>query len=124
MQTAIQCARETLRDFFDAFTARKANQTSFLLKVRFESQGKKEHIWVADINPSVFPLEATIANEPNLPGLVFMQRVSFHPSQITDWMYIEDGYLVGGFTTRVIRASLSPAERVEYDANAPYKFRD
>ena len=124
MRTAIEQARRTLRDFFEAFAEPKPNQESFLLKVLFESQGKNEHIWVADINASVFPLEGTVANEPELPSLTFMQRTSFHPSQITDWMYIEDGYLVGGFTTRAIRAGLSGVERADYDANAPFKFRD
>ena len=64
------------------------------------------------------------ANEPQLPGLRFMERTTFHPSQFTDWMYIEDGFLVGGFITRVIRAGMSPEERKEYDSHAPYKFRD
>lgn len=53
----------------------------------------------------------------------FMERVSFLPSQITDWMFLEDGYLVGGYTTQVIRAGLTTAERAQYDASAPYKFR-
>jgi uncharacterized protein YegJ (DUF2314 family) len=124
MRNAIHHARQTLRDFFEAFNQPKSNQRSFLLKVRFESEGKNEHIWVADIDASISPIEGTIANEPELPGLTFMQRASFHPTQITDWMYIEDGYLVGGFTTMAIRAGLSHADRVEYDANAPFKFRD
>jgi uncharacterized protein YegJ (DUF2314 family) len=124
MHFALKEARRTLRMFLDAFVAPKPNQQSFLLKVRFESDGVIEHIWVADIDASVFPMEATIANEPNLPGLKFMGRTSFDPSQITDWMYIEDGYLVGGFTTQVIRAAMSPAERAEHDLHAPYKFKD
>jgi len=123
MRDAIQSARQTLRDFFDALANPMPNQESFLLKVLFESQGKKEHIWMADIDASVFPLEGTVANEPEISGLSFMQRASFHPSQITDWMYIENGYLVGGFTTLAIRAGLSRQERAEYDSNAPYKFR-
>jgi uncharacterized protein YegJ (DUF2314 family) len=52
-----------------------------------------------------------------------MQRVDFEPSYISDWMYIEDGYLVGGYTTRVIRDRMTPKERTAYDAQAPYKFR-
>lgn len=124
MQFAIDEARRTLRLFFDAFVAPKPNQQSFLLKVRFESQGMSEHIWVADVDASVSPMQATIANEPNLPGLKFMERTSFHFSQITDWMYLEDGYLVGGFTTQVIRAAMSTAEKVEHDLHAPYKFKD
>jgi uncharacterized protein YegJ (DUF2314 family) len=123
MEFAVDEARRTLRTFFEAYTSPKSNQTAFLLKAMFESGSNTEHIWLADINASVMPLEGTIANETDFPGLSFMQRVTFEPMQITDWMYIEDGYLVGGYTTRVIRAGLTQAERVEYDANAPYRFR-
>ena len=124
MRFAIDHARASLRQFFDAFLAPKANQTSFLLKVHFEVKGESEHIWMADIDASVMPLTGTIANEPNLPGMAFMKRASFDPSQITDWMYVEDGYLVGGYTTQVIRSFMSPEERAEHDAHAPYKFRN
>ncbi len=123
MRFAIDEARSSLRKFFDAYLNPKPNQTAFLLKVLFESGEASEHIWLADIDASVSPLEGTVANEPNLPGLTFMERVRFNPWQITDWMYIEDGYLVGGYTTQVIRAGLTTAERAQYDANAPYKFQ-
>jgi uncharacterized protein YegJ (DUF2314 family) len=123
MGFAIEDARRTLRTFFDAFVSPKPNQKSFLLKVLFENGQSREHIWVADINASVFPLEGTVAIEPKIPGLKFMQRANFHRSQITDWMFVEDGYLVGGFTTQVIRAELSPEQRAKHDAGAPYKFR-
>jgi uncharacterized protein YegJ (DUF2314 family) len=36
------------------------------LKVRFESGGQIEHIWLADIDTSKSPLEGTIGNEPEL----------------------------------------------------------
>jgi uncharacterized protein YegJ (DUF2314 family) len=124
MAFAIDEARRSLNVFFDAFCSPKRNQTAFLLKVRFEVPEKIEHIWLADIDASVMPLEGTVANEPNFPGLEFMQRVEFYPSAITDWMFIEDGYLVGGFTTQVIRSRMSPEERASFDANAPYRFRD
>ena len=121
---AIDEARRSLKAFFDAFCLPTSNQTAFLLKVQFEAQNESEHIWVADIDASGMPLQGTIANEPNLLGLEFMQRVAFQPTQITDWMYVEDGYLVGGFTTQVIRSGMTPEERASYDANAPYRFRD
>ncbi|MBD9416734.1 DUF2314 domain-containing protein [Pseudomonas sp. PDM16] len=123
IQFAIEEAQSTLKAFFDAYLNPKPNQEAFLLKVQFEIDGEIEHIWMADIDPSAFPLHGTIANEPELPGLSFMQRVTFHPSQVTDWMYVEDGFLVGGYTTQVIRSGLTPDERAEYDAEAPYKFR-
>ncbi|MEI9865469.1 MAG: DUF2314 domain-containing protein [Limisphaerales bacterium] len=65
-----------------------------------------------------------VANEPAIPNLKFMQKVEFHPSQITDWMYIEDGYLVGGFTTKLIRERMHSSKRRAFDASTPYKFRE
>ncbi len=124
MAFAIEQAQETLNVFFDAFLSPQDNQESFLLKVKFEDADNVEHIWVADIDSSTFPLQGTVANETNFPNIKFMQRVEFHPSRITDWMFIEDGFLVGGYTTQVIRSQLTPQERVEYDANAPYKFKN
>ena len=53
-----------------------------------------------------------------------MHRVEFDPAQITDWMYIENGYLVGGYTTCLIRQRMTPEERQTYDFKAPYKFRE
>lgn len=128
MLLAIDQARKTINFFIDSFCHPKKNQTSFLLKVMFENEQSSEHIWVADLDFSTLPAKGTvtgtIANEPKMPGLGFMQRIEFHPSKVTDWMFIEDGYLVGGYTTRVIRACMTAEERLAFDSNAPYKIRD
>jgi uncharacterized protein YegJ (DUF2314 family) len=121
MEAAINAARETLGEFLQAFIRPAKNQRSFLLKVKFF---EKEHIWMADLDLSSKPSQGTVANEPTVPELKFMQRATFDPFQITDWMYVEDGYLVGGYTTRLIRSRMNSDEREAYDANAPYKFRD
>jgi uncharacterized protein YegJ (DUF2314 family) len=82
MRDAIEEAQRTLRSFFDTLASPKPNQKSSLLKVLFKSGEKSEHIWMADINASVFPLEGTVANETEFPGLKFMERTAFHPSQL------------------------------------------
>jgi uncharacterized protein YegJ (DUF2314 family) len=99
------------------------HQKSFLVKVVFDEGEQREHIWVADLGLAGDKLRGVIANEPNLPSLKFMEKVEFEPRYISDWMYIEDGYLVGGYTTRVIRDRMTPEERAAHDAQAPYKFR-
>jgi hypothetical protein len=35
-------------------------------------------------------------------------------------MYIDDGKLVGGETLRVLRATLSPTERADFDKSVPF----
>jgi uncharacterized protein YegJ (DUF2314 family) len=123
MKAAILEAKSIIGQFIAAFTHPTDRQKSFLVKVVFDEGEQREHIWVADLGLAGDKLRGVIANEPNLPSLKFMQKVEFEPRYISDWMYIEDGYLVGGYTTRVIRDRMTPEDRAEHDTNAPYKFR-
>ena len=123
MEAAIAAAKQSIGQFLKAFVRPAKNQKSFLVKAAFIEGQQQEHIWLADLDFKSKPPRGVVGNEPALPGIKFMQVVEFHPSQITDWMYIEDGYLVGGYTTRVIRKLMSPEERIAYDERAPYKFR-
>jgi len=122
MDAAIRKAKDTIRQFLEAFFEPTKKQKSFLLKVVFDEGEQREHIWLADLDFGGDKPTGVIANEPGLPSLKFMQRVEFEPSYISDWMYVEDGYLVGGYTTRIIRERMTPEERREYDAQSPYKF--
>ena len=124
MEAAITNAKETFGEFLKAFFRPTEKQESFLVKVVFIEGEQSEHIWIADLAFSGQTPRGVIANEPAIPNLKFMQKVEFHPSQITDWMYIEDGYLVGGFTTKIIRERMNPSERNAFDTSAPYKFRE
>ena len=108
MLSAINEARQSVRQFLEAYFAPKPNQRSFLLKVSFEDQGQTEHIWLADLDFHSSPPTGVVANEPRNRGLSFMQRVPFDFKFLTDWMYYEDDCLVGGFTTRVLKRSARP----------------
>jgi uncharacterized protein YegJ (DUF2314 family) len=121
MQFAIEEAQRTLPTFFEHYASPRPGQQHFLLKVKFEHDGAIEHIWIADIDPSVSPLEGTIANEPSIGGLQYLDRVTFQPDQITDWMIIENGSMVGGFTSQVAISRMSLAERREHLASLPYR---
>ena len=122
MDTAIREAKRTFGRFLDAFLSPAEEQRAFLVKVAFCDEERVEHIWIADLDFSAQKPRGVIANEPQIPGLRYMEPVEFDPSQITDWMYINHGNLVGGYTTRVIRGRMSPDERAAFDAAAPYHF--
>jgi len=123
MDAAIREAKMSFKTFLAAFFHPTDRQKSFLVKVVFDAGEQREHIWLADLDFQGEKPSGVIANEPNLPNLKFMQRVEFEPSYISDWMYIEDGYLVGGYTTKVIRDRMTVEARRNHDAQAPYKFR-
>jgi uncharacterized protein YegJ (DUF2314 family) len=50
------------------------------------------------------------------------EKVEVTPDKISDWKYIENGRLVGGFTTRVIRDGMMPKEREQLDHDLPFKI--
>ena len=50
------------------------------------------------------------------------EQAAVAPSKISDWMYLEHGKVVGGHTLRVLRETLSPSERADFDKQV--QFRD
>jgi uncharacterized protein YegJ (DUF2314 family) len=122
MAAAINSARSTIKQFFDAFMNPKKGQTAFLLKVAFVSGDQTEHIWLADLDFSGPRPRGVIANEPQIKGFRFKETVDFDPAYVTDWMYVDNGRLVGGHTTRLLRKRMPPDERKQLDARAPYRF--
>lgn len=124
MNEAINEAKRTLAEFTRAYLDPGENQHGFLLKVFFEDddQDHAEHIWVADIEDTDTGFRGVIADEPVMLSLNFKQPVEFEPARITDWMFIDHGKLVGGYTTRLIRQRMSPEEREAFDARVEYSI--
>ena len=124
MEAAIRKAKDTFQQFLDAFCEPTEKQEGFLVKAVFVEGEQVEHVWLADLDFTGKLPRGVVGHEPQIPSLKFMHMVEFEPSQITDWMYIEDGYLVGGYTTRVIRDRMTREQRVADYATVPYKFRE
>ena len=122
MVSAINKARSEFGRFLAAFTHPAEGQQSFLVKVAFTEGDQVEHIWLADLDLSAAKPTGVIGNEPEIKRLHFKQRVEFDPKYISDWMYVDHGKLVGGYTTRLLRQRMSPEERKQFDASVPYAF--
>ena len=103
MNDAINEARESIGQFFKAFNRPSPNQTGFYLKARFDDgNGGAEHIWLTELDFKTKIATGVVSNEPAIKTVTYLDRVQFLPDQISDWMYYEDGHLVGGFTTRLL----------------------
>ena len=105
MAAATEEARATLQLFIDAFHAPKPNQSGFHLRVRFEVDGMSETVWLtglSDLTDSRRRPNGVLANEGRLAGFNFGKRVGFSLNQVTDWTYMEDGQMVGGYTTKAL----------------------
>jgi uncharacterized protein YegJ (DUF2314 family) len=108
MNAAISTAQESITNFMAVFANPQTNQHYFLIKGKFTAGDVVEHIWVADLRYEGSVFHGVIANEPErIPGLKFKQPVDLQLGQISDWMFVQDGKLVGGYTSRVLQKRLT-----------------
>ena len=124
MNAAIKQAKESLPSFFAAFSAPKANQRSFKLKVPLKSDGRAEYVWIDNIFKDYDgSICGRVANIPQWNIAVsFGDMLSSPYTDIVDWVYIEDGVLIGGYTLRVMFEAASPEERKELQEKGGFRI--
>jgi uncharacterized protein YegJ (DUF2314 family) len=121
MKAAIEKARATLPDFVRALQSPKPSQRGFSIKTPITDGTHTEHMWLQPVTFDGKQYRGTVDNQPEkVTGVKLGSIRSIDPHQVTDWMYIDNGKLVGGYTIRVVREKLGPKERDDFDKNAPF----
>lgn len=117
MVWGIKKANLTLHYFKECIENPKSGQAYFSLKGKFEDEENIEHIWLQ--NPKFNTdgtILGTIGNEPiDVTTVKIDEEVTISPDHISDWMIIENGRLIGGYTIRAIRDAYSGKELVSFD---------
>ncbi len=123
MDQAVTKARESLGFFLAALQAKKPDTGEFEVKKCFIDGDKVEHIWIRDVTWDGKAFHGRVDNAPLEVGNVHLdQRVTVTPEDLTDWMFVQDGKLMGGFTMRVLYSRLSPEEKAEFEKQADFKI--
>ena len=81
----------------------KPSETDHSLKVRFANpRNGGEHIWMADVKKlGNGSYSGRFANAPrDLPGKREADLAEFKDADISDWMFMRDGKIVGGETIK------------------------
>jgi uncharacterized protein YegJ (DUF2314 family) len=121
MNAAIEKARATADSFIAALKAPKPGQAGFSVKMVFTAGDEGEHMWLAPVTYDGTQFHGTINNQPAIVKSVALgDEVSVAPAEISDWMYIDNGKLVGGETLRVLRDGLDADERAEFEKSLPF----
>ena len=110
MAAAIGKARATLPAFWASYEAPKPSETGHSLKVRFANRRNDgEHIWMDEVKKLADGrYSGRFANEPrDLPGKHAGDPAEFAQVDISDWMFLRNGKIVGGETIRVLLKSMS-----------------
>ncbi len=94
-------AQRRWQEFLDAFRTRQPGQL-FSVKVVVSDGKLKERIWIRVCNINGERIAGLIDSHPHRLELKQGDRVWATASEISDWMFVRQGSLVGGFSERVI----------------------
>lgn len=124
MARAVKDAQRTLGFFMAVLRAKKEGDTVLEIKKAFVDGDKVEHLWIRKVTYDGKNFHGQVDNQPAEIGNVHAgQRVTVAPREVNDWMFLKDGKLIGGYTTRVLYARLSPEEKARFDKQAQYKVK-
>lgn len=124
MNQAIENAKKTLDRFDIAFKNNSRVFTFFSLKKRFEENGNIEHIWIGNIQGfKDGKYKGVIDNLPEIIKNVKLgDTVEINKNEISDWMYLKNSKLHGGYTIRLLVKRMSKSERNDFETNSGIKL--
>jgi uncharacterized protein YegJ (DUF2314 family) len=123
MHQAVKEARKTVGKFIAALEHPAAGQQDFEVKKPFIQGNQVEHIWLSDVRFVGNLFQGRIDNQPRkIVGLKIGETASVKPNEISDWLFVDNGKLVGGYTVRVHYNELSPQQKQDFDRRADFRI--
>ncbi|MCL4694588.1 MAG: DUF2314 domain-containing protein [Candidatus Hydrogenedentes bacterium] len=111
MNAAIAEARATLGEFVARMENPEPGDSDFAIKVAITDPNGTEHFWANNVEVIGPGFTATINNDPNIVRSVRLgQRVRARRDDVSDWLYLSNGRMVGNRTLRVLLTKMSPEE--------------
>ena len=124
MDRAVEMAQKTVKTFIAILRSPKGSQSRFAVKKPFVEGEKVEHIWLTEISFDGRLFHGKVDNEPvDLKGARLGQEVTVASNEISDWMYVQDGRLVGGYTIVAMSEHMSPAEKQQFEKDADCQIK-
>lgn len=113
MNAAIAKARSSLSDFWEIYERREHGESDFSLKVKIHDEDKVEHFWIIGLKRKDGKIFGVINNDPDIVQNVKLgEKIEVNEADISDWLYMRDGKMVGNYTLRVLFKQM-PKEEVE-----------
>ena len=113
MEAAFRRAKETLDGFLAVVRNPRPTITSYAVKIPVRDRGGTEYFWIGRFVQRNGRLIGRIDNTPRMVHNVKEgDLISFKPSDVVDWLYRENGKMIGNFTACAIIKS-DPPEQAE-----------
>lgn len=115
---AREMARVSALGFIDALRSPKPSYSGFALRAAGPGG---QPVWLGDILYDGHTFKGRVGGTPYQPAPPGAE-MKVKRADITDWMYLDGGKMVGGFTVRAIRDSLPPDKRAEFEKRLPFRI--
>ena len=124
MLATVKEARATLSQFLETVQHHDSSSYNFAVKMPFTDGERPEYIWLGEPAFKNGKWYGTVDNTPDYTHAVKEgERVSFDPTQVTDWNYTRNGELMGGYSIRLLRSRMTPEERAEFDKSTGWTIK-
>lgn len=125
LEAAIGQARDTLDEFIARIATPHADRTFVALKVRFYPPDEPpQDIWVDSVTYTNGIFRGDMGDDIPALKLEMGEKIRIDEEDIVDWMIVEDGKLVGGYTIRLAVQRMSPEERERFLETLDYSIED
>jgi uncharacterized protein YegJ (DUF2314 family) len=95
--------------------------TAFAIKKPFTAGKGDEHIWLNEVSWDGKVFSAVVNNEPvDTKEVKLGDRVQVKPEELSDWMFIENDQLKGGYTIRALFHNSPPAQQKALQDQMPF----
>lgn len=124
MDEAVDRAQKSLGLFIAALQKGRVGDTRFEIKKGFVDGAHVEHIWIDHLTWDGKKFHGRINNQPlDVKNVRLGQSVTVAPRDVSDWMFLRDGKMIGGYTTRVFYQRLSASDRAEFEKEAHFTIQ-
>jgi uncharacterized protein YegJ (DUF2314 family) len=115
MNIAVAKAKGSFDTFREALIQADSTQANHAVKMGFDYDDGREHMWFADLHMKNGKLYGVLDNVPaHIKSMDIGDTVEIMRDRVTDWMYIKDSKLVGGYTLRVLYKRMSKEEKRQF----------
>ena len=125
MNNAIAKAKDSFPLFLIALKNKCNTCTDFAVKMRFMyGEGSGEHIWLNNLYFDDNKLMGEINNIPeNIDRIKLGDTIEIEKDSLSDWIYIKDGNLMGGYTLKVMYDKMSETEKKQLENDIGAKIK-
>jgi uncharacterized protein YegJ (DUF2314 family) len=125
MEAAFQEARDTLDSFIQKIGTSHPDRTLVAVKVRFVlPDSSTQDLWVDQITYQNDSFRGTMGDDIPSLRLSIDDKITIARKDVMDWMIVEDGKLIGGYTIRLAFQRMSPEQKERFLETVHYSIGD